>query len=135
MAPITQTKRVLFIGQSPETVDFSDPALPPGFDAAKIHAGIAIGMQLMADRGWAADLCLVLPDASAANTVKQRLADMTYDAVVIGGGLRIPPKSLLLFELLVNAVHQGAPSAAIAFNTTPQDTAAAAARWFDEPQN
>ena len=27
--------RVLFIGQQPETVDFSDPALPPGFDAAK----------------------------------------------------------------------------------------------------
>lgn len=131
MISITQTQRVLFIGQSPETVDFSDPALPPGFDAAKIHAGIAIGMQLMADRGWAADLCLVQPDASAADAVKQRLADMTYDAVVIGGGLRIPPKSLLLFEQLVNAVHQGAPSAAIAFNTSPQDTADAAARWFD----
>ena len=23
-------KRVLFVGQEPETVDFSDPALPPG---------------------------------------------------------------------------------------------------------
>ena len=34
--------RVLFVGQQPETVDFSDPAIPPGFDAAKIHAGIAI---------------------------------------------------------------------------------------------
>jgi hypothetical protein len=25
------TKKVLFIGQQPETVDFFDPALPPGF--------------------------------------------------------------------------------------------------------
>ena len=34
--------RALFIGQQPETVDFSDPAIPPGFNAEKIHAGIAI---------------------------------------------------------------------------------------------
>jgi hypothetical protein len=51
--------------------------------------------------------------------------------VVIGGGLRIPPKSLLLFEQLVNAVHRAAPNAAIAFNTSPPDTADAAARWID----
>ena len=131
MTSSTQTKRVLFIGQSPETVDFSDPALPPGFDAAKIHAGIAIGMQQMTDRGWSADLCLVVPDASAADAVRQRLASTAYDAVVIGGGLRLPPRSLLLFEQLVNAVHRNAPATAIAFNTSPQDTADAAARWFD----
>ncbi len=125
-----QSKSVLFVGQVPETVDFSDPALPPGFDAAKIHAGIAIGMQQMKDRGWAADLCLVAPDASATEEVKQRLSAAAYDAVVVGGGIRIPPKSLLLFERLVNAVHQAAPAAAIAFNTTPQDTADAAARWI-----
>jgi hypothetical protein len=124
-------KRVLFIGQQPETVDFSDPALPPGFDAAKIHAGIAIGMKQMVDRGWAADLCLVAPDASATEEVTRRLSASPYDAVVLGGGIRIPPKSLLLFERLVNAVHRAAPAAAIAFNTTPQDTADAAARWID----
>src|SRR6185295_17766065 len=32
--------RILFVGQKPETVDFSDPSLPPGFDAEKINAGI-----------------------------------------------------------------------------------------------
>jgi hypothetical protein len=63
--------------------------------------------------------------------VKQRLAASTYDCVVIGGGIRIPPKSLLLFERLLNAVHRAAPETAIAFNTTPQDTAAAAARGLD----
>jgi len=58
------------------------------------------------------------------------LAKATYDCVVIGGGLRLPPKSLLFFERVVNAIHQGAPKAAIAFNTRPQDTAEAAARWI-----
>lgn len=123
--------KVLFIGQAPETVDFSDPALPPGFDAAKIHAGIATGMQQMSERGWSADLCLVQPDANAAAEVTLRLGGhegQEYDCIVIGGGLRIPPKGLALFESLVNAVHRAAPRAAIAFNTTPLDTAAAAAR-------
>jgi hypothetical protein len=49
--------------------------------------------------------------------------------VVIGAGVRLPPKSLWLFEALVNALHQSAPNAAIAFNTHPRDTADAAARW------
>ena len=131
MTSSSDAKRVLFIGQQPETVDFSDPALPPGFDAAKIHAGIAIGMQQMAARGWHADLCLVPPDTSASDMVRDRLAGGTYDCVVIGGGIRIPPKSLLLFERLLNAVQRAAPATAIAFNTTPQDTADAAARWID----
>src|SRR6202158_5928622 len=65
MSEIHGLKRVLFVGQEPETVDFSDPALPPGFDAEKIHTGIAVGMRQMAERGWQADLCLVRPKKSA----------------------------------------------------------------------
>ena len=47
---------------------------------------------------------------------------------MIGGGVRIPPKSLALFETIINVVHRAAPKAAIAFNTRPEDTADAAAR-------
>jgi hypothetical protein len=123
--------RILFVGQQPETVDFSDPALPPGFNAEKIHAGIAVGMQQMTERGWDADLCLVAPDAAvAAAVVEGKLSGSHYDCVVIGGGIRLPPKSLLLFETLINAVHKAAPNTAIAFNTRPQDTGDAAARWL-----
>lgn len=127
----SQTKKVLFVGQVPETVDFSDPALPHGFDAAKIHAGIAVGMQQMTDRGWHADLCLVRPDESATQALELQLAHTLYDCVVIGGGIRLPPRSLLLFERLINAVHKAAPKASIAFNTSPPDTGDAAARWLD----
>ncbi len=130
MSRSQEKKKVLFVGQQPETVDFSDPALPPGLNAAKIDAGIAVGMQQMAERGWHADLCLVRPDESAASALERQLASKTYDCVVIGGGIRLPPKSLLLFERLLNAVHKCAPSASIAFNTAPEDTADAAARWF-----
>jgi hypothetical protein len=120
--------RILFIGQKPETVDFSDPALPPGFDAAKINAGIAVAMAQIADRGWHGDQCMIPPDDTAWPMLEERLRAATYDCVVIGGGLRLPPKSLVLFEQVVNVVHRAAPGAAIAFNTKPEDTADAAAR-------
>jgi hypothetical protein len=111
-------------------VDFSDPAIPAGFDAAKIQAGIDLALKQMTERGWQADPCMVAPDTTAAPMVEKQLASVAYDCVVIGGGVRLPPKSLWLFEALVNAVHKAAPNAAIAFNTNPGDTAQAAARWL-----
>lgn len=123
-------KRVLFVGQRPETVDFSDPALPPGFTAEKIQAGIAIALAKMKERGWEADPCMIPPDETAGPLVEKQLLTKTYDCVVIGGGLRVPPKSLLLFEAIVNAVHKAAPNATIAFNTQPENSADAAARWI-----
>ncbi len=122
--------RVLFVGQKPETVDFSDPSLPPGFNADKINAGIDIAAATMTERGWDADLCMIAPDDTGIAMLAAQLARTAYDCVVVGGGLRLPPRSLPFFERVVNAVHQGAPKAAIAFNTHPEDTAEAAARWI-----
>ena len=122
--------RVLLVGLEPEAVDYSDPALPPGMDAKKIQAGIELCMKQMSDRGWQADTCLIQPDATAGLVVQQQLSGTKYDCVVVGAGVRLPPKNLLLFEAIVNAVHKAAPNASIAFNTVPQDSAEAAARWL-----
>jgi hypothetical protein len=120
--------RILFVGQKPETVDFSDPALPPGFNADKINAGIAVAIIKIQERGWQGDSCMVMPDETAGPMIEKQLLSADYDCVVIGGGLRLPPKSLALFERVINAVHKAAPAATIAFNTRPEDTAEAAAR-------
>jgi len=120
--------RILFVGQKPETVDFSDPALPPGFDADRINAGIAIAVEKICERGWQGDICMITPDAAGGTTLEGALRGAAYDCVVVGGGLRLPPRSLGLFEMVVNLVHKAAPDAAIAFNTRPEDTAEAAAR-------
>jgi hypothetical protein len=122
--------RILFVGYDPDTVDFSDPALPPGMTAEKIHAGIAVAMKQFADHGWEADLLLIRPDKTAGPTVERQLASKSYNCAVIGAGVRLPPHGLALFEAVINAVHKGAPGAAIAFNTMPQDSADAAARWL-----
>jgi hypothetical protein len=120
--------RILFVGQAPDTVDFSDPALPPGMDVDKIQAGIDLAMKQMRERGWEADFCSVQPDDSAAPTLAAMLAAKAYDCVVIGAGLRLPPTSLPLFETLVNVIYRSSPAAAIAFNTRPEDTADVAER-------
>ena len=62
--------------------------------------------------------------------MEQRLSATTYDCVVIGAGVRLLPKSLFLFDAIVNAVHKAAPNTPIAFNTVPEDSADAAARWL-----
>ncbi|MBT2188182.1 hypothetical protein [Sphingobium nicotianae] len=121
--------RVLLVGLLPETVDFSDPALPPGMTAQKIQAGIDLALKQMRERGWEAQVCLLHPDETAGPAVTAHLHANRYDCVVIGAGVRLPAKSLLLFETIVNAVHKAAPDSAIAFNTTPPDTGDAAARW------
>ena len=123
--------RILFVGQKPETVDFSDPSLPPGFNAEKINAGIAVAVARIHDKGWQGDTCMITPDAAGESMLQTQLRSASYDCVVIGGGLRIPPKGLMLFEKVVNVIHKSAPSAAIAFNTKPDDTADAAARQLN----
>jgi hypothetical protein len=122
--------RILLVGYDPETVDFSDPALPPGMTAEKVRAGIAVALKQFAERGWEADVGFIRPDETTGPTVERQLASTTYDCVVIGAGVRLPPRRLALFEAVINAVHKAAPGAAIAFNTRPEDSADAAARWL-----
>jgi hypothetical protein len=123
-------KRVLFVGLDPATVDFSDPALPPGMTAEKIHAGVKLALADFADRGWHAQNCFIKPDETAIPTIEGFFAGDRYDCVVIGAGVRLPRNRLVLFEAVVNAIHRLAPQAAIAFNTQPEDSGEAAARWI-----
>src|SRR6476646_7551199 len=122
--------RVLLLGYDPETVDFSDPALPPGMTAEKVRAGIAVAMKQFAERGCDAYVGFIRPDETVGPTVERQLASKSYDCVVIGARVRLPPRGLALFEAVINAVHKAAPGAAIAFNTRPDDSADAAARWL-----
>lgn len=121
--------RVLLVGLVPETVDFTDPALPPGMTAEKIHAGVAVAMRQMAERGWQAESFMFRPE-TAAEELRARLAGQAYDCIVIGAGVRLPPRNVPLLEKVINAIAAAAPGAPIAFNTVPQDSAAAAARWL-----
>ena len=121
---------VLFIGLIPAAVDFSDPAIPAGTTREQIAAGIEEALGDMRRRGWQAEFCGILPDASAEATIADWLRKARWDCIVIGAGVRMPTRNHELLERVVNAVHRGAPQTPIAFNRRPEDTTAAAARWL-----
>jgi hypothetical protein len=121
--------RILLLGLDPATVDFSDPALPPGLTAEKDRAGVAVALKQCTDRGWETDAGYIHPDETAGPTMEHLLRSRNYDCVVIGAGVRLPPRNLPLFEVVINAIRKSAPGAAIALNTRPDDSADAAARW------
>jgi hypothetical protein len=60
--------QVLLVGFEPAMVDFSDPALPPGMTAGKIHAGVKLALDDMATRGWAAENCFITPTKLRSQT-------------------------------------------------------------------
>jgi len=98
--------------------------------AEKVHAGIAVAMRQFAERGWEADVGMIRPDETAAPAVERQVASKSYDCVVVGGGVRLPTRNLQLFEVVINAIRKASPGTAIAFNTRPDDSADAAARWL-----
>jgi phosphoglycolate phosphatase-like HAD superfamily hydrolase len=120
--------RVLLIGIHPDAVDITDPSLPPGITHEKIAAGIEQTMADMRSRGWEAGFCSLRPETAQADVVASLAS--AWDCIVIGGGIRIPPPNLMLFEMILNTIIRRAPGTPVAFNTSPENSADAAARWL-----
>ncbi len=114
--------RVLVIGL--------DPTKLPDWDPEPVVAAIARGQARFDEHRIEADYCLVAPDESPEAAIVEALTAKDYACVVVGGGIRKHEPLLELFETVVNLVHRHAPGAAIAFNSTPEDTADAALRWL-----
>jgi hypothetical protein len=114
---------VLLIGFDPHSV--------PGVDAALVEMAIQMGDVRLRQHGFAADYCLVAPDADDSEFVTA-LQAKSYDCVVIGGGIRKPEPFLELFERVVNLSRVHAPQAVIAFNTTGENSADAVLRWLPD---
>ncbi|MCX5069576.1 hypothetical protein OOJ91_27400 [Micromonospora lupini] len=118
------------MARGPVLVIGLDPVRIPGWDPAPVVAAIARGQARFAEHDVEADLCLVAPDDNPEAAVVEALTRRDYACVVVGGGIRKHEPLLPLFEKMVNLVRQHAPGAAIAFNSTPEDTADAALRWL-----
>jgi hypothetical protein len=122
-------KKVLVIGLDPDFVDFSAPQIAAsGITADKIRAGLEGDGERLNGLGYQTDILWIDDGDTAEQVLRDRLSQTAYDAVLIGAGLRTLPPHALLFEALVNAVHEAAPQARFAFNTNPADTAEAVQR-------
>jgi hypothetical protein len=124
---MTATKRVLVIGLEPTLVDYS---AFPGLDATKVMAGLTADEARLRGLGYDPQVCLIDLGDTAEAVVLDRLRQTRFDCIVIGAGVRTGPSHFILFERLINVVHQHAPQAKLCFNTKPSDTAEAVQRWL-----
>ncbi len=125
-------KSVLVIGLQPALIDFSDPAYAafPGLDAEQVLAALKADDDRLHQLGYDAELCLTDFGDTAKSVVRDRLKRKRFDCVLIGAGVRTISNNFLLFERLINVVHEHAPQARLCFNTKPSDTAEAVQRWL-----
>jgi hypothetical protein len=123
-------KSVLVIGLDPALIDFSQPGYAPGMDATKVLAGLKASEDELIGLGYSVQTCLTDFGETAEAVVQSQLKQTRFDCVLIGAGVRANPSNLMLFEKLINVVHEHAPQARICFNTLPSDTAAAVKRWL-----
>ncbi|MHC5260390.1 hypothetical protein ACYSUO_21120 [Streptomyces sp. UC4497] len=118
--------RVLVIGLDPRRV-------PGPWDPEPVVAGIEAGLAKFAEHGVGVETCLIGLDGSddVEAVVGSALRAHPWECVTLGGGLRHSDDQAELLELIVNLVRRYAPAAAIAFNSAPDDTYEAAARWIE----
>jgi len=123
---MSEKKKVALVGWNPQVVDYSKW---PGLTAEKLKAALQGDRDRLNALGYEAELLFIDDAETAYDTVSQALQQTSYDCVLIGAGVRTIEEHFIVFERLVNAVHQNAPSARICFNTNPGDTAEAVQRW------
>lgn len=127
---MTDQKSVLVIGLDPALIDFSRPGYAPGMNATKVLAGLKSSEDELRQLGYSVQLCLTDFGETAEAVVQLQLKQTRFDCILIGAGVRANPNNFILFEKLINVVHEHAPQARICFNTLPSDTAAAVKRWL-----
>ena len=119
-------KRVLMIGLDPAVVNYDRW---PGLTAEKLEAGLRRDEAALNDSDYAAEICFIDHGETAEDTVRAKLAETDFDCIMIGAGVRTDNEEFLLFEKLVNVLHEHAPAAKICFNTGPTDSVDAVKRW------
>lgn len=125
-------RSALIIGLDPALIDFSDPnfAAFPGMTAAKVMEGLTAAEVGLRALGYDAHHFLTDFGETAEAVVTAELQRRQYDCIMIGAGVRTVPSNFILFEKLINIVHEHAPLSKICFNTKPSDTLEALQRWM-----
>ena len=122
-------KKVLGIGIDPKLIDVN-LATTTGWDASRVQAAAQNAIGRLMDLGYEVQSCFVDLGETAESVVSDTLSREKFDCIMIGAGVRILPQHTVLFEKIINVIHQKAPpSSKICFNTDPGDTVEAVLRW------
>ena len=122
-------KKVLLLGIDPKFIDVN-LATSTGWDANRVKAVAQEENNKLTDLGYEPQICFIDLGETAESVVSDRLSRENFDCIMIGAGVRLVPQHTVLFEKIINSVHQKAPpSSKICFNTNPGDSAEAVLRW------
>jgi len=99
-------------------------------DTVKVLAGLKSSEDELTRLGYSVQMCLTDFGETAETVVQSQLKQKRFDCILIGAGVRTIPSNFILFEKLINVVHEYAPQARLCFNTMPNDTAEAVQRWL-----
>jgi hypothetical protein len=117
--------RLMLVGLDPDIGKSPVPELTP----AKVRSAVEADRAKLEALGYSVRTLYVDDGKTAEAVLTDTLATGRYD-IMIGAGLRIVPPYLLLFEKLMNVIHQHAPaSTKLCISTSPTDTAEAVQRW------
>lgn len=98
-------KRVVLSGRNPEVVDYSKwPDLTP----EKLITALEADRNKLNELGYEVNLLFIDNAGTAFSIVKNALDQENYDCVLIGAGVRTVAAHFIVFERLVNAVHESA---------------------------
>jgi hypothetical protein len=120
------------IGIDPKLIDFSKTTTAAGWDANRVQAAGQDANKKLMELGYEVQSCFVdLRETTAESVVTDILSKEKFDCIMIGFGIRGLPQHTVLFEKIINTIHQNAPpsSTKICFNTNPADTVEAVLRW------
>ena len=120
-------KKIILVGWHPSVVNYEKW---PGLTAEKLEAALNADRDKLNGLGYEATLGFIYDGDSATQELEATLKQTAYDVILIGAGVRKDDDHFLVFEKLVNVVHENAPNARIAFNTGPTDSDIAVQRWL-----
>jgi hypothetical protein len=105
-------------------------ATTTGWNASRVKSVAQEAKNKLTELGCEVQNCLVDLGETAESVVSDTLSREKFDCIMIGAGVRILPQHTVLFEKIINAIHQNAPpSSKICFNTDPSDTIEVVLRW------
>lgn len=120
------SRTVLALGLDPQFADYTEM---PGLTPAMVRAYIDQQIEVIRTLGYKVETCYVDAGETAESVLDLLLEGRTFDCVLIGAGLRAAAH-LLLFEKLLNLIHEKAPRSRLCFNSNPADSAEAVQRWI-----
>ncbi|MDZ7882579.1 MAG: hypothetical protein U5N53_06545 [Mycobacterium sp.] len=129
------TVTAIQIGLDPDVIDVTSPdfARFPGLTREKLRAANDDNVAGMRAAGYVVDTCLIPSGEAGAATARRHLEAGSYDAVLIGAGIRLVAGNTLLFESIVNAAHATQPGCRFVFNKDAVPTPEDIRRWYPNP--